>query len=62
MASAPNDVCGKEPATNVAAEKNILVEYIQSLLPQLSFSFEIMKNEMPKKKGLLLRLQKSGVT
>jgi hypothetical protein len=32
----------------MAAEQNILVEYIQSLLRQLSFSFEIMKNEKPK--------------
>jgi hypothetical protein len=40
----------------MAAEQNILVEYIQSLLRQLSFSFEIMKNETPKKSHLL-RLQ-----
>jgi len=33
----------------MAVEQNILVEYIQILVRQFSFSFEIMKNEMPKK-------------
>jgi len=33
----------------MAVEQNIPVGYIQSLLRQLSFSFETMKNEMPKK-------------
>jgi len=42
----------------MAAEQNILVEYIQSLLPQLSFSFEIMKNEMPKKERSFITVTK----